>query len=162
MAGYAFWSGEDTAATVRPIDVDTMSLFELQEAYYRGAYLVEIGTITQEMLERMPQLIDIRLSERDARRAAEARYLAEMNAIVTMFDFAHDNVIPRAAGHDLVWRSLRFGGYDWLVLDAYNNRVLVLLEQAISTRMAFHSAGGSVTWEASEMRWYLNNDLITA
>ena len=70
LAGYVFWVDHGDYE-VLPIDLDTMSLFELEEAYYRGDYLLEIGTFTQEMLDRMPQLIDARRGERDARRAAE-------------------------------------------------------------------------------------------
>ena len=194
-AGYAFWMDERADAAVRPLDLDTMSLFELQEAYSRGEYLVQIGTITPEMLERMPQLIETRLSERDAKRAAEAQALAEMiaGANVTIFATAQaeqavdqhepeilQRILPSSPNHPMVGQTILFGGglefgaplpqnwlrnaerYNgnvWQVLDVQDNRMLIVSRFILDFR-PYHSAGGPVTWETSEIRQFLNSDFL--
>ena len=72
-AGYVFWAydyavPEDFA--VLPINLQTMSLFELQETYNYREYLLRIGTITPAMLQQLPNMIGTRRAERDAVRAA--------------------------------------------------------------------------------------------
>ena len=85
QAGYAFWLGHDDEDEfeVRPIDLQEMSLFELQEVYNYSEYLLEVGTLTPEMLVQLPPLISLRQIERSIR--LEARFSSApcaMNRIV--------------------------------------------------------------------------------
>ena len=54
---------------------------------------------------------------------------------------------------------IKFGGIPWRVLDVRADRALVL-SQYIFDRKPFHEPGGTVTWEDSTMRQYLNNEFL--
>ena len=51
--------------------------------------------------------------------------------------------------------KIRFGAYDWYVLDQQDGRMLIMTEKVIE-RGIFHSRACEITWEASDMRKYLN------
>ena len=51
---------------------------------------------------------------------------------------------------------IRFGAYDWLVLDIQNNHAMLITENVISRRW-YHHTWDYVTWETSEIREYLNS-----
>ena len=54
--------------------------------------------------------------------------------------------------------TVEFGGYEWLVLDVYAERILVISSRLIGTRL-FHNVPGQVaTWETSSIRRFLNNN----
>ena len=58
-AGYVFWAYDYTMPgdfAVLPIDLQTMSLFELQETYNYREYLLRIGTITPAMQQQLPNM----------------------------------------------------------------------------------------------------------
>ena len=57
--------------------------------------------------------------------------------------------------------KIKLGGYDWLVLDIFDRKALVVSDRILSER-AYHSAEEAVTWESSEMRRYLNGDFLGA
>ena len=108
VAGNVFWindAADEEDFTVRPVELGAMSLFELSETYNYSQYLMEVGTVTPEMLEQLPQLIDIRQAERDAIRAAQAAALAVYQAMEPAFiaDIAHDIMKADAAGHELAY-----------------------------------------------------------
>ena len=73
QAGYVFWVYDYAVPddfAVRSLDLQTMSLFELQETWNYREYLIEVGTITPDMLEQLQHLISLRRAERDAARAS--------------------------------------------------------------------------------------------
>lgn len=49
----------------------------------------------------------------------------------------------------------RFAGYDWLVLDKQEDRMLLLSEKIIEKR-PYHLTNTEITWENSDIRHYLN------
>ena len=51
--------------------------------------------------------------------------------------------------------TIRFGQYDWHVLDEREDRVLLLAERVIEKR-AYHGQEVEVTWESCDLRKYLN------
>ena len=54
---------------------------------------------------------------------------------------------------------VRFGPYNWRVLEVRNNQALVLSEHVLFDRR-YHHTWEAVTWETSEIRHYLNNDFF--
>jgi len=52
---------------------------------------------------------------------------------------------------------IKFGGYDWLVLDKRDDKALILSENVIEHRK-FHETWSDITWEDCDLRAYLNND----
>ena len=73
QAGYVFWAYDYAAPdefAVRSLDLQIMSLFELQETWNYREYLIDVGTITPDMLQQLQHLISLRQAERDAVRAA--------------------------------------------------------------------------------------------
>lgn len=54
---------------------------------------------------------------------------------------------------------LRFGGYQWEILDRKENGMLIITDQIIEQR-DYHDRKESVTWEQSEIRHYLNTEFL--
>ncbi|MDD4474240.1 MAG: DUF6273 domain-containing protein [Eubacteriales bacterium] len=52
---------------------------------------------------------------------------------------------------------LRFGKYDWYVLDKQDDRVLIITEKIIEKR-PYHNTDCEITWETCDLRNYLNNE----
>lgn len=52
---------------------------------------------------------------------------------------------------------IRFGRYEWYVLDRQADRALILTKNVIEKR-AYHSQEAEVTWETCDMRKYLNSE----
>ena len=156
MAGQVFWADDGMAAdafAIRPIDLHAMSLFELQETWNYREYLLEIGTITPEMLELLQQLIPVRQGERDAARAAQAVTQAWPGTQIMM---VHDEFgLLHAVAGDII----ELGGHSWRVLEALEDRVLVISEIVMFQRY-YHQSSESVTWENSDTRSYLNDSFI--
>jgi|LSQX01.1.fsa_nt_gb hypothetical protein len=51
--------------------------------------------------------------------------------------------------------KIRFGAYDWYVLDKQDDRMLIITEKVIERR-PYHHEECELTWETSDMRKYLN------
>jgi hypothetical protein len=51
--------------------------------------------------------------------------------------------------------TVEFGGYNWRVLDIQDGKALIISEKILGKR-AYHSLGGDISWEGSELREYLN------
>ena len=56
------------------------------------------------------------------------------------------------------YSSIKFGGYDWRLLEAQNDKVL-LLSESILEEKPYHSSFTEITWEQCTMRQYLNDEL---
>ncbi|MCL2577894.1 MAG: DUF6273 domain-containing protein [Defluviitaleaceae bacterium] len=54
---------------------------------------------------------------------------------------------------------MRFGDYEWRVLDIQNDKILLLSENILEQR-AYHPCYAGVTWENSKLREYLNSEFI--
>ena len=54
---------------------------------------------------------------------------------------------------------VKFGGFDWRILDVQSDKALVLSESVIAQR-TFHEKYETVTWELCSLRSYLNNDFF--
>lgn len=52
---------------------------------------------------------------------------------------------------------IRFGEFDWYVLEKKTDRMLILTEKVIEMR-AYHGEEADVTWETCDIRKYLNNE----
>ena len=53
--------------------------------------------------------------------------------------------------------KLRFGGYDWYILDKQDDKMLLITENVIEQR-PYHSAETAVTWATCSLRQYLNGE----
>ncbi|GHU79955.1 hypothetical protein FACS1894191_3980 [Clostridia bacterium] len=53
--------------------------------------------------------------------------------------------------------SIRFGAYDWHVLDKRDGRVLIITEKVIDKR-PYHHEECEITWETCDMRKFLNEE----
>ena len=54
-----------------------------------------------------------------------------------------------------------FGGYSWLILEADDDRALILSEHVLEAR-AYHSDYTDITWEQSDLRKYLNESFYNS
>jgi len=59
------------------------------------------------------------------------------------------------------YEILSFGGFDWLVLDVLDDRMLILSEGILESR-AYHNTFEDITWEHSDIRKYLNDDFFNS
>ena len=57
--------------------------------------------------------------------------------------------------------KIRFGKYDWYVLDKKDGVSLLLTEKVIERR-AYHNTNCDITWESSDMRKYLNGEFYNS
>ena len=55
--------------------------------------------------------------------------------------------------------KIRFGKYDWFVLDNQPDRMLIVTEKVIEHR-PYHHEEAAITWEACDMRRYLNGEFF--
>lgn len=55
------------------------------------------------------------------------------------------------------YSSIRFGGYDWQVLEVQDDRALLLSEKILEGK-AYNSSYIKVTWEECTLRQFLNNE----
>ena len=148
-AGYAFWAYEADVGDVfdvRPLDLLTMSLFELEETWSYREILLDVGTITPEMEEQLPERIEVRRSERNDRRARQAEALA-----------AHiPNVLDLASA--MIGEIVRFGPHDWRVMDVQGSRALIMTDLVVGA--SWYNSMETVTWETSSIRAWLNNEFL--
>lgn len=67
---------------------------------------------------------------------------------------------PESENNSIVEKTrVRMGGIDWIVLDKQDDKTLVVSAKILEKR-AYHSPGGAITWENSEIRTYLNREFI--
>lgn len=55
---------------------------------------------------------------------------------------------------------IEFGPYTWLVLDEQSDKKLLITEDIISQRYYHNYSEYYITWEISDIRYYLNNDFL--
>jgi len=63
------------------------------------------------------------------------------------------------SGCIIVGGAIKFGGYDWIVLDVENGKALLLSDRIIKVR-PYHSAFEDITWAECELREYLNGAFL--
>ncbi|MCL2052826.1 MAG: DUF6273 domain-containing protein [Oscillospiraceae bacterium] len=63
--------------------------------------------------------------------------------------------VPLSLSPPKIGSIIKFGGYDWRVLDVQNDKALLLTEEVIDSK-AYHSTGGNITWAECELRSELN------
>ena len=68
---------------------------------------------------------------------------------------------PVAAPLPSVGNIIQFGDYGWRVLAVEDSKALLLSDKIIEVR-AYHSQGGAVTWEDSDIRKYLNTEFLNS
>ena len=66
---------------------------------------------------------------------------------------------PEPSSEVSIGDIIEFGNHNWLVLDVQGNQALIITENVIGHR-AFHHTSGSVSWETSEIRQYLNGEFF--
>ncbi len=57
--------------------------------------------------------------------------------------------------------KIRFGDYDWFVLDRQNGKALIITEKVIEKR-PYHNMDCEITWETCDMRKYLNGEFYNS
>jgi len=70
-----------------------------------------------------------------------------------------EQIVPTIAA-PAVGDIIKFGDYNWRVLDIKNGMALLLSEN-ITEQRAYHPCYAGVTWEHSELRKYLNGDFYS-
>ena len=53
--------------------------------------------------------------------------------------------------------KIKFGKYDWFVLDKRDDKMLIITEKVIK-KLPYHHEETEITWETCDMRTYLNNE----
>lgn len=56
---------------------------------------------------------------------------------------------------------IRFGAYDWLVIDKQEGKSLIITEKVIEKR-PYHHEESEITWETCDMRQYLNGEFYNS
>ena len=60
-----------------------------------------------------------------------------------------------------IGNTLFLGGYEWRVLSIYDNNTALVISERIINNLPFHfTFSPDVTWENSDIRWYLNEDFL--
>ena len=152
-AGQVFWAHEDIANdfAVMPVDLQTMSLFELQETWNYREYLIQVGTLTPAMQQQLPLVLDARQRELEAERAALGLPFAPVPVTPPP--------TPPAQANVSVGDIIPFGGFNWRVLDVQGGRALIITDRVIDQRPYDHG-DVAVTWETSEIRQWLNSEFF--
>ena len=154
-AGQVFWAHEDIVGdfAVRPVNLQAMSVFELQETWNYREYLTAVGTLTPAMQQQLPQILDTRQRELEAERAALGLPFAPVPVEAPP--------IPpvQAQANVSVGDIIPFGGFNWRVLDVQGGRALIITDRIIDTRMYYHTFE-AVTWETSDIRQWLNGEFF--
>lgn len=57
--------------------------------------------------------------------------------------------------------KIKFGGYEWFVLDKQEDKMLVITEKVIVKR-PYHHEETEITWETCDMRTYLNGEFYNS
>ena len=57
--------------------------------------------------------------------------------------------------------KIKFGNYDWFVLDKLDDKMLIITEKVIEKR-PYHHEETEITWESSDMRKYLNGEFYNS
>ena len=57
--------------------------------------------------------------------------------------------------------KIRFGRYDWFVLDKQDDRALILTEKVIEKRN-YHGQESEISWETCDLRKYLNGEFYNS
>ena len=57
--------------------------------------------------------------------------------------------------------QIKFGEYNWYVLDEQDNRSLILTEKVIE-KQSYHNQNSEITWETCSLRNYLNNNFYNS
>jgi hypothetical protein len=65
--------------------------------------------------------------------------------------------LPAESDYSPPTKIVRFGGYDWRVLDVEDGKALLLSDNIIGAR-DYHEKWGSVSWETCMLREFLNDD----
>ncbi|MCL2693702.1 MAG: DUF6273 domain-containing protein [Oscillospiraceae bacterium] len=60
-----------------------------------------------------------------------------------------------------VGNIIKFGSYDWRVLDVQDDKALIISEDIIELK-SYHADGGEITWEHSSIRQYLNGEFYNS
>lgn len=66
---------------------------------------------------------------------------------------------PQIGSFAVGQRYVRFGRYNWRVLDVQNGKALLLAEEILEKRR-YHSGWTEVTWKDCELRKYLNGEFL--
>ena len=59
------------------------------------------------------------------------------------------------------YETMKFGGYDWRVLDKQDDKTLILSEYVLDVR-PYHNVKGTITWEKCSLREYLNGEFYNS
>ncbi|MCL2637296.1 MAG: DUF6273 domain-containing protein [Oscillospiraceae bacterium] len=90
---------------------------------------------------------------------AAAVMVLAVGSIFMLRFFAPEDIImpPVAETVPEIGEIIQLGEFDWRVLDVQDGRALIITENVIENR-PYHSPGGDITWEHSEIREYLNGE----
>ncbi|MDR1135443.1 MAG: DUF6273 domain-containing protein [Clostridiales Family XIII bacterium] len=87
---------------------------------------------------------------------ADAEASSDTDTIVEM-DGSVDKAIAEILGGGM--HNIKFGGYDWRVLDIQGDKALLLTEDVIE-RCPYNTEYVDVTWESCTLRKYLNGEFL--
>ena len=114
----------------------------------------------KERLEKIRQYRELedfseerqRICRERLRRCAKIMHYNECNSDQNIYvDSQHSLAVGQ--------RNVRFGKYNWRVLDVQNGKALLLTEDVIE-QCCYHSSLERITWEGCELRGYLNGEFL--
>jgi len=98
----------------------------------------------------------------DGRTFLPVRGIAEALGVEVEWDNDTQTVYigGTAQNNYVVGEIVRFGGIEWRVLDVQDGKALLLSEYFLTPwrYIRYHNIFTEVTWENSDIRWWLNND----
>ena len=105
----------------------------------------------------------------NSRTLVPVRAVSEAFGAYVDWDGANRTVIINSGGYSSTaavskilageTRNLRFGGYNWRVLDVQDGKALIITEDIIERR-PYNADFTAVTWETCDLRKYLNGDFL--
>ena len=157
------FDGVEMIYEISPIVFDELDLFQLNAIVDNREMLVAVGRINDSGINEILHLMDE--NGTDDEEATETETVTETEheaeAVQDIYEeydaheILEDEILTVSVGD-----VIRFGKYDWLVLDVQGNRALVITEYVISQK-PFHHTSEPVTWETSEIRQYLNSQFFS-
>lgn len=122
---------------------------------YVGLLCAELKVTGETELKNRQTRFEDNPNFKKALRFADADYKARLETYVAK----DGGTVAEAANTDgfRVGATVGFGGYKWRVLDIRDGKALLITED-ITEQRAYHGTGTVITWEACDLRKYLNGE----
>ncbi|MCL2052829.1 MAG: DUF6273 domain-containing protein [Oscillospiraceae bacterium] len=103
---------------------------------------------------------EIRLKAELSQKEKEINTLKEqLKKQTALYVQTLSKLAPLPSSHPKIGSIIKFGSYDWRVLDVQNNAALIITEEIIEKK-AYHGNRTAITWANCDLRKYLNGEFI--